>query len=105
MTDVVLVLTTFPDDFDQPRLRGIIAEMVSSGHAACVSVMAAMESTYRWEGKVAVARERQLIIKTTTDRVDALQTALAAAHPYDLPEFLVVPVTGGSAGYLNWVRG
>lgn len=105
MTDVVLVLTTFPDDFDPRRLRAIIEDLVSSGHAACVSVMAPMDSSYRWEGTVAVSRERQVIIKTTADRVDSLRTVLAAAHPYDLPEFLVVPVTGGSADYLAWVRG
>lgn len=105
MTDVVLVLSTFPDDFEPARLRQCAADLVASGSAACVSVMAPMESTYRWEGKVAVARERQLIIKTTADRVESLRAALAAAHPYDLPEFLVVPVMGGSADYLAWVRG
>jgi periplasmic divalent cation tolerance protein len=105
MTDVVLVLSTFPDDFDAPRLRQCIADLIASGSAACVSVMAPMESTYRWEGKIAVARERQLVIKTTVGGVDAVQEALTAAHPYDLPEFLVVPVMGGSADYLAWVRG
>lgn len=104
MTDVVLVLTTFPDE-DASELNDFIEALVSSGTAACVSLMAPMQSTYLWEGKIDVARERQLIIKTSADRVAAVQTALAAAHPYDLPEFLVVPVTGGSADYLAWVRG
>lgn len=102
---MVLVLTTFPDDFDPSSLRGVMQDLVSSGAAACVSVMAPMESTYRWEGSVANARERQVLIKTTADRVAAVQEALAAAHPYDLPECLVVPVTGGSEDYLAWVRG
>lgn len=105
MTDLVLVLTTFPDDGDAAHLARFAEGLVLSGTAACVSVMAPMQSTYRWEGKVEVARERQVVIKTTADRVATLQTALAAAHPYDLPEFLVVPVTGGSADYLAWVRG
>lgn len=104
MTDVVLVLTTFPDE-DASELNDFIEALVLSGTAACVSLMAPMQSTYLWEGKIDVARERQLIIKTTADRVAAVQAALAAAHPYDLPEFLVVPVTGGSADYLAWVRG
>lgn len=105
MTDVVLVLTTFPDDVDAAQLREFTEALVSSGAAACVSLMAPMQSTYRWEGKIESARERQLVIKTTADRVAAVQAALTAAHPYDLPEFLVVPVTGGSADYLAWVRG
>jgi periplasmic divalent cation tolerance protein len=105
MTDVVLVLTTFPEDSEPALLRGLVQDLVASGAAACVSVMAPMESTYRWEGTVAVTRERQLLIKTTAHRVDAVRAVLAAAHPYDLPEFLVIPVTGGSADYLAWVRG
>lgn len=105
MPDVVLVLTTFPDDVEAPALQGVAHALVSAGHAACVSVMAPMDSTYRWDGTVAVTRERQVVIKTTADRVPALQEALTAAHPYDVPELLVVPVTGGGAEYLAWVRG
>lgn len=105
MTDVVLVLTTFPDEIESTTLRGFIHELVSSGAAACVSVMAPIESTYRWEGKVAVARERQLVIKTTAARVPQVEAALVSAHPYDVPELLVVPVAGGGAEYLAWVRG
>ena len=102
---MVLVLTTFPDDSSAAHLEQFIDAVVSSGAPACVSVMAPMQSTYRWEGKVERAGERQVLIKTTADRVAGVQRALAAAHPYDLPEFLVVPVTGGSADYLAWVRG
>jgi len=104
MTDVVLLLTTFPDDFDERELRGFAHELVAAGHAACVSVMGTMESTYRWEGKVAVARERQIVIKTTADRVAALQQVITAAHPYDVPECLVVTVAGGGDEYLAWLR-
>jgi periplasmic divalent cation tolerance protein len=104
MTDVVLVLTTFPDDGEAPALQGLAHDLVSAGHAACVSVMGPMESTYRWEGAIDVARERQVVIKTTADRVPAVEAALTAAHPYDVPELLVVPVTGGGAAYLAWLR-
>jgi periplasmic divalent cation tolerance protein len=105
MTDVVLVLTTFPDEVEEPALHTLAHDLVSGGHAACVSVMGPMVSTYRWEGTVDVARERQVVIKTTADRVPAVEAILTAAHPYDVPELLVVPVTGGGAKYLAWVRG
>jgi periplasmic divalent cation tolerance protein len=105
MTDVVLVLTTFPDEVEEPALQTLAHDLVSGGYAACVSVMGPMVSTYRWEGTVDVARERQVVIKTTVDRVPAVEAAITAAHPYDVPEFLVVPVTGGGAAYLAWVRG
>jgi periplasmic divalent cation tolerance protein len=50
-----------------------------------------------------VDREQQLFIKTTSDRVDALWEVLRSRHPYDVPEFLVLPVVGGSEEYTRWV--
>ena len=101
MSDIVLVLTTLPEDCEtDPFARAL----VEGGHAACVSVLPPMTSTYRWQGAVESARERQVLIKTTTSRVEALQSAILAIHPYDVPEFLVLPVTGGSEAYLAWLR-
>ena len=57
----------------------------------------------RWRGAVESDSEQQLVIKTTRHRVAALQARLAALHPYELPEFLVLEVADGSAGYLGWV--
>lgn len=102
MSDFVLVLTTVPEDFDTDRFA---RTLVDAGHAACVSVLPPMTSTYRWQGAVESARERQVLIKTTTPQVGALEAAVVAGHPYDVPEFLVLPITGGSAAYLDWLRG
>jgi periplasmic divalent cation tolerance protein len=97
----VIVLTTFPDD-------GVAADvahrLVDEQLAACVAVLPAMRSIYRWEGRVEEADERQLIIKTTADRVEELTLRLSSLHPYDVPEVLVLPVSGGSDAYLAWVR-
>jgi periplasmic divalent cation tolerance protein len=100
MTDVVLVLTTVPEDFDA---RAMAATLVSAGHAACVSVLPVMHSVYRWQGRVESASERQLLIKTTAGRRQALEAAIAKAHPYDLPEFIVIDVADGSDAYLRWI--
>ncbi|MDA1307656.1 MAG: divalent-cation tolerance protein CutA [Acidobacteria bacterium] len=102
MTDVVLILTTVPEDF---VTSGFTRTLVDAGHAACVSVFPPMESTFRWEGVVETTRERQVVIKTTSDRVAAVEAAITAAHPYDVPELLVLPVSGGGAAYLAWVAG
>lgn len=102
MSEIVLALTTVPEDLDADRFARTLVE---SGHAACVSVLPMMTSTYRWQGAVESARERQVVIKTTTPQVGALEAAIRSVHPYDVPEFLVVPVTGGSAAYLAWLRG
>ncbi len=102
MEKIVLVLTTVPDSFDAWSLA---RTLVNDDHAACVSVLSPQISAYRWEGAIETAHERQLLIKTTESRTQALEAAITAAHPYDVPEFLVLPVTGGSEAYLAWVRG
>lgn len=96
----VLVLTTVPGDYDG---EGLARALVDRRLAACVSVLPTMVSTYRWRGLIERADERQLLIKTRRDRVEALRTALADLHPYDVPELLVLPVLGGSTAYLTWM--
>jgi len=100
MTDVVLILTTMPDD---ARSDEIARALVDERLAACINVHGPMTSTYRWKGSVECDRERQIVIKTTRDRVSALESRLRSLHPYEVPEFLVISVEGGSDGYLRWV--
>jgi periplasmic divalent cation tolerance protein len=97
----VIVLTTVPEDLDAAALaRTLVEERL----AACVNILPPMTSVYRWEGRVEEAAEQQLVIKTTSGAVSALQERLADLHPYDVPELLVLPVTGGSDSYLSWLR-
>ncbi len=101
MPEIVLVLTTVPSDFSVSRFaRSLIGEHL----AMCVSALPPMDSVYRWKDRIEQARERQLLIKTTADKVTALETAVKALHPYDVPEFLVLDVAGGSEAYLAWLR-
>src|SRR5688572_12830978 len=99
--EVVLVLTTIGADADAAVLaRTLIEERL----AACVNIGAPMTSVYRWKGAIEVDREQQLVIKTTGDRLVALESRLRALHPYELPEFVVLSASGGSTAYLEWVR-
>jgi periplasmic divalent cation tolerance protein len=99
-SEIVIVLTTAPDaDRADSWGRTLVEERL----AACVNVHGPMASFYRWKGSVERGEERQVVIKTTKDRVPALQSRLAELHPYELPEFLVVTVDGGSEAYLRWV--
>jgi periplasmic divalent cation tolerance protein len=61
-------------------------------------------STFRWQGRVEEERETLLLIKSTAARLDDLSARIRALHPYELPEVVAVPVSGGLAGYLDWVR-
>ncbi len=100
MPQIVLILTTMPDD---DRADALARVLVDERLASCVNVHAPMVSTYRWKGGVERETERQLIIKTTRARIPELETRLHALHPYELPEFLIVPIDGGSDAYLEWV--
>src|SRR5262249_33665249 len=86
-TSVAIVLTTLPADVDPTALaRQLIEERL----AACVNALPVMMSTYRWEGAIQEDRERQLVIKTSVARLDALRVRLHALHPYQVPEFIVL---------------
>ena len=101
MPDLVIVLTTMPDD---GRADELARTLVDERLAACVNVHGPMMSTYRWKGSVERDAERQLVIKTTRDRIAALEARLRPLHPYELPEFVVIGVEGGSDKYLRWIH-
>jgi periplasmic divalent cation tolerance protein len=99
-TDCVIVLTTFPADGDAGSLG---TKLVEERLAACVNILPPMLSVYRWKGSIEKANERQFLIKTTMARLPELESRLKALHPYETPEFLVLPITGGSPEYLSWL--
>ena len=101
MTDVVLVFTTVADD---DRAEQLARRLVDEQLAACVNLHPPMVSLYRWRGTLERDTERQMVIKTTRDRLASLEARLGQLHAYELPEFLVVAVDDGSAAYLDWVR-
>lgn len=96
-----LVLTTWPAGRDA---EAFAQTLVASHLAACVHVLPAGTATYRWQGAVESAPEHQVIVKTTRTALAALEAAVRAAHPYDVPEWLVIEVTAGEA-YGDWLRG
>jgi periplasmic divalent cation tolerance protein len=97
---MLLVLTTLPDE---DAARRIARDMVERGLAACVSIGAPVRSIYRWRGEIEEAFEIPLTIKTADACYDALEQALRAAHPYELPEIVALPVDRGLDAYLHWV--
>ena len=97
----MIVLTTLGAQTDAAALARVL---VDERLAACVNILPVMTSVYRWKGTIEEDREQQLVIKTTSDRVEALEARFRELHPYELPEFLVVAATDGSAGYLAWLE-
>jgi len=96
---IAIVLTTVASESDATTIaRALVDERL----AACVHVYPEMQSVYQWKGEVSVDTERQLVIKTTGPRLAALELRLAALHPYELPEFVVVR-GAASVAYSRWV--
>lgn len=98
--DVVIVLTSLPDRTAAMRLANLLVE---HRHAACVNILAECTSVYRWEGKVEMATEVPLLIKTSSAAYSRLEEKIRANHPYELPEIVSFPVSGGLPAYLGWV--
>lgn len=96
----LLVLTTVGADFDA---RSLAHTLVEARLAACVNIIDRIHSVYRWEGRVADDGEQLLLIKTTDARVDALREELLRLHPYDVPEFVVLPIESVSEAYLAFI--
>jgi len=96
----VIVLTTLPADGDAETFA---SQLVEERLAACVNILPPMRSVYRWKGAVERADEWQLVIKTTSARVPALESRLKELHPYEVPEFVVLPVIAGSPAYLSFL--
>ena len=71
--------------------------------AACVNILAPCRSVYRWKGAVQREEEHPVLIKTTAERYPALEAAIRAAHPYELPEIIAVPIERGLPAFLAWV--
>jgi len=96
----LLVLTNLPERAAAERLAGLLVE---KRLAACVSILAPCRSVYRWQGAVRHDEEHPMLIKTTAERYPALEQALRAGHPYELPEIIAVPIERGLPAYLQWV--
>ena len=95
-----VVLTTVSSAEEAKR---IAHSLVEERLAACVNIACDTESVYRWEGEVEIAQEILLLIKTRVEKIADLEAAVRRLHSYDVPEFVILKVDGGSAAYLKWI--
>jgi periplasmic divalent cation tolerance protein len=97
---VVLVTTTLDSAEVAEQLS---RSAVEARLAACGQASGPITSTYWWDGALASAQEWVVTFKTVETASEALIGHLLAVHPYDVPEIVVTPVTGGNPAYLRWV--
>lgn len=99
----VVVLVTCGSRREASRIaRSVVALKL----AACVNILdAPVRSVYRWKRKIEQGREFLLMIKSSQAGLAALQAEVERLHSYDVPEFIALPIVGGSLRYLNWLGG
>ena len=100
MTDKIVVLASCGSAEEAGR---VAERLVDERLAACVNVVPKVQSVYRWKGAVERAGEWLLVIKTSRENFDPLRRAIEAAHAYETPEILALPVVDGAPNYLEWL--
>lgn len=97
---ILLVFTNLPD---RAAATALAREVIERRAAACVNVLGACTSVYRWQDKVEEASEVPVLFKTTDAAYPLLERTIRELHPYELPEIVAVPLSRGLPGYLDWV--
>jgi periplasmic divalent cation tolerance protein len=97
---ILLALSTFPDRETAQRISN---QLVIEKFAACANILPAVESIYRWKGEIETSAEILVFFKLSEDRESAFQGKLRSLHPYEVPEIIFFPISGGLPEYLRWV--
>ena len=102
MTDAaIVVLTNLPD---RDTAQTLARRLVEGRLAACVNIGASVESIYHWHGQIETGNEVPIAIKTRRVLYSEVEAAIRQIHPYELPEVVALPISDGSAAYLDWIR-
>lgn len=99
-TAYYIVMSTYPS---HSSAEAAALSFIEKGLAACTTITPLATSIYRWQGKMTQTSEVQVFIKTVQEKLDDLEKELSTSHPYDTPEFIVLPVAYGSTKYFQWI--
>ncbi|MFJ5779987.1 divalent-cation tolerance protein CutA [Streptomyces sp. NPDC093094] len=99
-SDVVIAQTTIDDE---ERAKALARGAVENRLAACAHIDQPFTAVYRWKGAIETAQEWRVSYKTTVERLPELAAWVSENHGYEVPEWITLPVTGGSGAYLAWV--
>jgi periplasmic divalent cation tolerance protein len=100
MSEILILSTTDTPDLAQK----IASSLVQSHEAACVNIIPGIRSVYRWEGQECNEAECLLLIKTSSEKFEAVRARIRLLHSYQVPEIVALPITAGDPAYLDWLR-
>ena len=100
-SEILIVWCNCPD---AQTAQELATGLIQARLAACVNVLAPVQSIYHWDNGIETQAEVPLMVKTTNAAYPALEQWLQSHHPYTIPEIIALPVTHGLPAYLNWVR-
>jgi periplasmic divalent cation tolerance protein len=96
-----IVLVTAPD---LKTARVLARAALQARLIACANLIPKIESHYWWQGKIESGAEVLLVFKTQKSKLASLEKLILAKHPYDTPEFIVLPLSAGNQRYLEWLK-
>lgn len=96
----ILIVTNFPE---KKQAMAFANKIIDDRLAACINILDACISVYSWQGKTESAEEIPVLIKTQKQHYAKIEQAIKTMHPYELPEIIIVPITGGLPAYLQWI--
>jgi periplasmic divalent cation tolerance protein len=99
-TKFAVVLVTAPN---LKTARALARAALQARLIACANLIPKIESHYWWQGKIESGAEVLLVLKTQKSKLAALERLVLARHPYETPEFLVLPLSAGNQRYLEWL--
>jgi periplasmic divalent cation tolerance protein len=99
--ETIIVFSTFPD---AATARAVARTLIDSRLAACVNILPAIESIYRWKGEIESASEILILIKSTTWKYQLLEAKIRELHPYEVPEIISIRADSGHVPYLRWIE-
>ena len=101
MNEFLEVITT---NATEQEAQTIAESLIAKGLAGCVQVSGPIQSVYRWEGKVEQSQEWRCTVKTSGNLLSKVEEEIKRLHTYDCPQIVAVPILGGSADYLAWLK-
>ena len=100
MSEILIVSTTDTLESAQKISNALVEARI----AGCVNIVPGIRSIYRWEGKICDDREFLLLIKSSTEKFEAVRDRIRQLHSYETPEIIALPITAGDHDYLTWLR-